>query len=83
MHVPPEANGGAESIAYAIPGVFIRADSKKTEPRCAYPFGLPRGDTPGGLYGCERKGVGEKGICKSMKTKGEQISIATEGRECV
>src|SRR5260370_27766116 len=28
--------------------------------------------TPGVLYGCERKGVAGKGICKRMKTKGRQ-----------
>jgi hypothetical protein len=26
-------------------------------------------DTPGVLYRCERKGVAEKGICKTVKTK--------------
>jgi len=33
---------------------------------------------PGVLYGCENKRVGEKGICKSMKTKGQQIGLAEE-----
>ena len=34
--------------------------------------------TPGVLYGCERKGVAGKGICKSMKTKGRQNRRAAE-----
>jgi hypothetical protein len=30
---------------------------------------------PGVLYGCERKRVAGKGICKTMKTKNERNSI--------
>jgi hypothetical protein len=32
----------------------------------------PYATPPGVLYGCETKGVGGKGICKSMKTKARQ-----------
>jgi hypothetical protein len=34
------------------------------------------GDTPGVLYGCERKGFAEKGICKNMKTRAIRIDGA-------
>ena len=37
--------------------------------------------TPGDLYGCETKGVAQKGIRKSMKTKGEQNWVRHGGTE--
>ena len=38
-----------------------------------------KGNTPGVLYRCERKGLAKKGICKSMKTKGEREWVGCEG----
>jgi hypothetical protein len=45
-------------------------------------IGSGEGDTPGILHGCEKKGVAEKGICKSMKTKGrgKNVGSATEAQ---
>jgi hypothetical protein len=33
------------------------------------------GDTPGVLYGCEKKGVVRRGICKYMKTMEIKIDV--------
>jgi len=72
--------GGEEAATHAIgvamgaaSGVVDGAGFSRLLGHFSFLCELNWGDTPRDLYGCETKGVAGKGICKVMKTKGQQI----------